>query len=318
MKDERRGERMRKLKITGCGSALPSRQVHFGDQTRYRLAEGETLLDLAEAAIVKALEDAGITMSEVECIIGGMATPLQGIPCNAALIHERVAKGMSIPAMDVNTSCTSFATALDIAAYMIDAGRYRHILIVSGDTASVALNPAQKESYELFSDVATAFIVSRSDEDAGILFAAQRTWSEGVHDTEIRGGCGLMPAFCFSEATKEEFYFDMKGPKVLKLSAKKLPGFVKETLEQAGICLADIDVVIPHQASKALDVIMPRLGIERDKYIDRVKDYGNMISAAIPYTLCDAIHEKRIDVGSIVMLLGTAAGLTANILILKY
>ena len=309
---------MRRIKITGCGNAIPEQKITFGDQTRYRLSEGKTLLDLADKATEKALEDAGIEISDIDCIIGGMATPLQAIPCNAALIHERIAKGMDIPAMDINTSCTSFVTALDMASYMTDSGRYNNILIVSGDTASAALNPNQKESYELFSDAVSAFIVSRCEEECGIIYSAQRTWSEGAHDTEIRGGCGLMSAFKFSEKNKEDYYFDMKGPKVLKLSAKKLPGFLEDCLKESGINMDDIDKVVPHQASKALKVIMPRLGISEDKYIDHVNDYGNMISAAIPFTLCNAIHDNEIVKGNTVMLLGTAAGLTSNVTILRY
>lgn len=309
---------MRNLKIYGCGSTLPSKKIMFGDQTRYRLGDGQTILDLAEVAIKKALEDAGMKMSDIDCIIGGMATPLQAIPCNAALIHERVALGMDIPAMDINTTCTSFVTALDMAAYMTDCGRYSRILIVSGDTASAALNPNQRESYELFSDVATAFIVGKSDTDSGVLFAAQKTWSEGAHDTEIRGGCGLLSALKFSEENKEDYYFDMKGIKVLKLSAYKLPGFLKESLEKAEMSLDDIDIIVPHQASKALDMIMPRLGIDKSKYINRVKELGNMISASIPYALCDAIHDGQIVRGNTVMLIGTAAGLTSSMVILKY
>lgn len=309
---------MRKLKILGCANALPERIITFGDQTRYRLGEGQNLLDLCEVAIEKALKDAGLEITDIDCIIGGMATPLQAIPCNAALIHERVAKGMDIPAMDINTTCTSFITALDIAAYMTDTDKYRNILIVSGDTASAALNPNQRESYELFSDVASAFIVGCDDSDSGIIYAAQKTWSEGAHDTEIRGGCALMSAFKFNEENREDYYFDMKGPKVLRLSARKLPGFLNECLEEAEITLDDIDIVVPHQASKALDMIMPRLGIAQDKYVNRVKEYGNMISASIPFTLCNVIHEGKIVEGNLVMLLGTAAGLTSNVLILKY
>lgn len=309
---------MRKLKIVGCSSALPEKKIAFGDQTRYRLGEGQNLLDLCEQAIRNALEDAGLEMADIDCIIGGMATPLQFIPCNAALIHERVAKGTDIPAMDVNTSCTSFISALDMAAYMTDGGRYKNILIVSGDTASAALNPKQRESYELFSDVATAFIVSGDDTDSGVLFAAQKTWSEGAHDTEIRGGGGLQVAFKFCEENKDDYYFDMKGPKVLKLTAKKLPGFLKECLEKAELTLDDVDLIVPHQASKALEVIIPRLGLDEAKCINRVKDLGNMISASIPFVLCDAIHEGRVGRGNIVMLFGTAAGLTTNLLLLKY
>lgn len=302
----------------GCANALPGRKIMFKDQTRYRLAEGETLLDLCEIAVKDALKDAGVTITDIDCIIGGMATPLQLIPCNAALIHERVAKGTEIPAMDVNTTCTSFVSALDVASYLIDAGRYERILIVSGDSASAALNPNQEESYELFSDAVSAFVVGKTEEEQGVIYAAQRTWSEGAHDTEIRGGGGLQTAFLFNEDNKEDYYFDMKGIKVLKLTARKLPGLLKDTLEKAKVSMDDIDVIVPHQASKALDMIIPHLGLQDKQYINCVKEYGNMVSASIPFTLCKAIHDKLVVPGDNVMLFGTAAGLTSNILIFKY
>ena len=84
---------MRRVKILGCGNALSDRKITFDDQIRYRLGEGQTLLDLAEKAILAALEDAGLTMKDIDCIVGAMATPLQAIPCNAAT--ERFWKSIS-------------------------------------------------------------------------------------------------------------------------------------------------------------------------------------------------------------------------------
>lgn len=310
----------RKVKMAGWGSALAGREIKFGSHTRYRLKEGETLLDLAVEAAGKALDAAGLKISEIDCIVCGMATPLQAIPCNAVLIHERMAEGLEIPAMDINTTCTSFISAVDVMSCMIEMGRYHKVLIVSGDTASAALNPDQKESYELFSDAAAAFILTQAEteEESSILFSSQKTWSEGAHDTEIRGGCGLMPPFHMNEANRADYYFDMKGSRILKLSAKKLPGFVDQCLREAGVSREEIRLVIPHQASRALEVIMPRLGFPKGTYIDQVGQYGNMISASVPYALCEAIGQGMVHRGDLLLMIGTAAGLTANFLLFRF
>ncbi|MDE6168394.1 MAG: 3-oxoacyl-ACP synthase [Acetatifactor sp.] len=310
----------RKVRLAGMGKALAGRQVCFDDQIRYRLAPGETLLDLAQRAAEEALEHADMKISDMDCIVCAMATPLQGIPCNAALIHERMAKGLNIPAMDINTTCTSFLSALDTMSYLLAAGRYERVLILSGDTASAALNPGQKESYELFSDAAAAAVLtcSQADEPSAILYGCQRTWSEGAHDTEIRGGAGLLPALALTEDNREDYYFDMKGIKILRLCARILPDFVEECLKEADVRREDIRLTIPHQASKALGVIMSRLDFEKGTYIDRVQQYGNMVSASIPYALCEAIEEGRIHRDDLVLLMGTAAGLTVNFLLLRY
>lgn len=312
--------RQRNVRLVGWGKATGTAKLTFGDQTRYRLAAGETLLDLTDQAIRAALDTAGMDMTDIDCIVCGMATPLQAIPCNAALIHERWATGLDIPAIDINTTCTSFVTALDIMSSLIELGNYRTVMIISGDTASAALNPKQTESFELFSDGAAAFIVqgcTAADESA-VIYSSQKTWSEGAHDTEIRGGGGLMPAFVMNTDNSDDFYFNMKGGKILKLSAKKLPAFIESGLVEAGIKRDAIKLVIPHQASKALRLIMPRLGFAAGTYPDRVSRYGNMISASIPYTLCEMIEEDRIIRGDMVLLMGTAAGLTANMLLLRF
>lgn len=305
---------MRGLKIVGCGNALPKKVVAFGNGVRFRLDEDETLLDLVENATKDALDCAGLFINDIDLIIGAMATPLQAIPCNAALIHERIAKGTSIPAFDINSSCTSFITAVNMASYLLENSEYSNILIVSGDTASVALNPKQKESYELFSDAVSAVIVTKSD-TSGVLFSKQNTWSEGAHDTEIRGGCALQSAFKMTEENYDDYYFDMKGKRIVRLALKVMPSFLNEGLCQAGLSLDDIDMVVPHQASRILGLIMPKLGIPSGKYIDKVSNYGNMVSASIPFVLNDAILNAKITKGDTVLLIGTAAGLTANMLV---
>lgn len=316
MKEQKRKEVP--VRLAGMGQAVGGRQLTFGAEHRYRLTAGETLLDLAVRAAEEALENAETKIEEIDCIVCGMATPLQAIPCNGALIHERMAKGLDIPAMDINTTCTSFLSALDVTACMIEAGRYERVLLISGDTASAALNPKQTESFELFSDAAAACVLSKGSGREKIVYSRQRTWSEGAHDTEIRGGGGLLPAFSMDENNREDYYFDMKGSKILKLCVKKLPDFVSQCLQEAGVDRREIRLVIPHQASRALDLIMPRLGFPKGTYLNRVSEWGNMISASIPYALCQAVREGIVRRGDLILLLGTAAGLTANFMLLVY
>ena len=314
------GKVRRRIKLAGMGTALGGSAITFGGETRYRLRPGETLLDLACLAAEKALEEAGEEIGRMDCIVCAMATPLQAIPCNAALVHERMARGLAIPAMDINTTCTSFISALDVMSCMMEAGRYEKVLVISGDTASAALNPNQQESYELFSDGAAACVLVKAEpeETAEILYSCQRTWSEGAHDTEIRGGGGLLPVFAMDEGNRADYYFDMKGIKILRLCARILPGFIEECLQEAGIRREEISLVIPHQASKALGTIMSRLGFRESAYVNRVPQYGNMVSASVPYALCEVIRERKVRRGDLILLMGTAAGLTVNFMLLRY
>lgn len=308
----------RHVEIAGYGVCLPKNTVQFKDQTRHRVVENEeTQLDLAEAAIQAALGNANLSMKDIDCLVSASAVGVQPIPCTAALIHERVAKGLSIPAMDINTTCTSFISALSTMSHLIEAGEYHSVLIVSSEVGSLGLNPKQKESYELFGDGAVAFIFQASDKDKGVIASLQRTWSEGAHDTEIRGGLTSYQPKEYSEETKTNFMFDMKGKKILLLSARVIPEMFQEFQEKSGISKDAVDYIIPHQASRALPLVMGKLGVDEDKYLNLVTDYGNMVSVAVPFGLAYALDHGYVKEGDTIFLMGTAAGMTVNMLALK-
>ena len=308
---------MRKIQFTGYGVELPRNTVDFDGQTRYRISGEEKQISLAVSACEKALENASITVNDIDCIVSASAVGIQPIPCMAALIHEKIAKGTSIPALDINTTCTSFMTALDTMSYLLEAGRYKRILIFSCDVASRALNPKQKESFQLFSDGAVAFIIEKTDKEIGVIDAMQKTWSEGAHSTEIRGGLSNLHPENYSEETKEEFMFDMNGKTVLSLSMKKIPEMMKEFLENNDMKISDIDMVVPHQASVAMPIVMEKLGVTEDRFINEIKEFGNMVSASVPLALAHGLENRKIKNGDTILLIGTAAGLTTNLLLIR-
>ena len=308
---------MRKIQFKGYGIELPKNTVELKGQIRYRISEGESQISLAVSACEKALKNANITINDIDCIVSASAVGIQPIPCTAALIHEKIAKGTSIPALDINTTCTSFITALDTMSYLVEAGRYERVLIVSCDVASIALNPKQKESFQLFSDGAAAFVIEKTEKEIGVIDAIQKTWSEGAHSTEIRGGLSNFHPKNYSEMTKEEYMFDMNGKTVLSLSISKIPELMKNFLKNNGMKVSDIDMTVPHQASVAMPLVMQKLGIEKDKFLDEVKEFGNMVSASVPITLVHGLENGRIKSGNTILLIGTAAGLTTNMMLIK-
>ena len=308
---------MRKIQFKGYGIELPKNIVELKGQVRYRISEGESQISLAVSACEKALKNANITINDIDCIVSASAVGIQPIPCTAALIHEKIAKGTSIPALDINTTCTSFITALDTMSYLVEAGRYKRVLIVSCDVASIALNPKQKESFQLFSDGAAAFVIEKTEKEIGVIDAIQKTWSEGAHSTEIRGGLSNFHPKNYSEMTKEEYMFDMNGKTVLSLSISKIPELMKNFLKNNGMKVSDIDMTVPHQASVAMPLVMQKLGIEKDKFLDEVKEFGNMVSASVPITLVHGLENGKIKSGNTILLIGTAAGLTTNMMLIK-
>lgn len=310
---------MRPCTIAGWGTFLPEGEVVFGTQTRYRVAESRDHLDMLVTAAERAIEHAGLEVGDIDCIIAACAAGIQPIPCTAALVMERIAPDATAAAFDVNSTCTSFITAVDVASRYLADGEYERVLIVSGDVGSRFLDPTQRESFELFSDAAAAVVLTRgTSPDRGVIASLQQTWPRHAHDTELRGGLSRHPAQAYAGGDPRDYLFSMHGRRALMGMLEVLPGFFERFFAKSGLDLDDIDLVVPHQASGALGLAMRRLGIPRENYVDQVADYGNMVSASVPFTLARCLDDGRLASGDTVLLCGTAAGLTANALAMRF
>ena len=309
---------MRACAIAGYGAYLPPHIVEFGDQLRHRIGHDASLLDMLECAAREAIESAGLTPADIDCVLGASAAGVQPLPSTAALLQERLNPDGDAPAFDVNSTCTSFITALDIASRYIADGEYERILIISGDVGTRFLNPAQRESMELFSDAAAAVVLTASDSDSqGVIASLQHTWARYAHVTEVRGGLSHVPPQWYSDATAQDYLFDMDGKAALLGMMRVLPGFFERFFAKAGLNIDDVTLVVPHQASRALGLARCKVGIPQDKYVDDVSRLGNMVSASVPYVLVDQLKRGTLASGDIVVVCGTAAGMTANALALR-
>jgi 3-oxoacyl-[acyl-carrier-protein] synthase-3 len=309
---------IRNCRIAGYGTYLPENVVKFGEQTRYRVGDTVSQLDMLTAAAKQALAMSGVNAEDLECIIGASAAGIQPIPCTAALVLEQIAPHGIAAAFDVNSTCTSMITAIDIASRYISDGTYKTVLITAGDVGSRFLNLEQKESYSLFSDAGVALLLTTTDVPTqGVIASTQRTWAAYAHDTEIRGGLSRSPAQHYGSENSAEYLFDMNGRAALRSMLRVLPDFIDTFFAKSGLGLDDISLVIPHQASPALALAMRQIGIPKESYVDWVADIGNMVSASVGYVLTQVMEQDKVREGDTVLLVGTAAGLTANALALR-
>jgi len=312
---------VRRCRISGWGTALPDVVVRYGDRTRHRVPDDLGQLDLLAEASLRAIARAGLSPDDVDLVVAACAAGVQPIPCTAALVLERVAPGARAAAFDVSSTCTSFVTALDVVSRLVDGGAYDRALVVSGDVGSRFLDPAAREAAELFSDAGAAVVVTRTDvtddDGPGVLASLQQTWPAHAHDTELRGGLSLHPAQAYADGDPADYLFDMDGRRALRGMLRVLPGFFDRFFEGAGLTWADLDRVVPHQASGALGLAMRKVGCPPGLWIDRVDELGNMVSASVPYVLAEELEAGRLGPGDTVLLCGTAAGLTANALALR-
>ncbi len=324
------------IKILGIGRYLPRTQVlstkldddlglpegsvekKSGLFSRYFSAHDETTSYMASRAALAAIEHANVSLSSIDLIIAACGVGEQLLPCTAALVQRQLGLEHSgIACFDVNSTCLSFITALDIAAHLLTHQRFNRALIVSSERPSVGLNWNDLESSTIFGDGAAACIVENSKDHGRILAFHMETYSIGADYCRVEaGGTSHAPA---SDYDKTLGLFKMDGKKVFRLASQMIGDMQQTLLRKANIGLDEIDWVVPHQASQlAMNHIRKRLGIAPEKFVDIFKTHGNQMAASIPTVLHYLIHHQGLKQGQRIYLLGTGAGISAAGMILEY
>lgn len=325
------------MKILGSGYYIPKREVtseevdiiadlekgttfkKTGIKKRYYADYNntETSSYMAKFASEKAIKNSGIKKEEIDLIIGANASREILLPCSASLVQKKLGlENNKTASFDVDSTCISFLSALDVADSFLKTKKYKNILIVSSEIASIGIDYNKIESGGLFGDGAAAFIVTM---DENSLKSKFQTFPEGVHYTEIRGGGTRYLVRDFNEGNKEDYLFQMEGRKSFKLIKQKIREFYDEFIEENGIDISKIDRIVLHQASvSGLKLIGKYLEFESDKMINIVADYGNMIAASIPFSFAHAIENGTIKRGDKLLMLGTSAGMTIGMTALEY
>lgn len=301
--------------LAGTGVHVP-RQRQGG---RAHAAPGETTSAMAAQAAQAALAAAGWPAASLDVLIGSSSVMEQPIPGTATLIQRRLGAGSAgCAAFDVNATCLSSLVALDVALMGIAAGRWRRVLIAGAELPRRAIDPADAALRTLFSDGGAALAVEAGGPHR-LLASRFETYGDHAELCAIAaGGTRLDPAenaAAFVAASR----FHMAGPALYRATARLFPPFLDRLLAAAGIGADAIDVVVPHQASRAaLDHLARVLGGARSRIVDLFDDHGNQVAASLPHALHVAREGGRLVPGGTMLLVGSAAGIGLGGMVIRW
>lgn len=303
------------------GQAEGWTESQFGIASRGVASPEETSSVMGARAARQALDHAGWGEGEFDVLIGACGVMEQPIPGTSVLIQHELGLGRSgIWALDVNQTCLSFLSALDVVAMGIATGRFRRALVVSSDIASAGLDWDTPASAAIFGDGAAAVCIeARSDPDGPALLARRfETYGDGRELAVLRSGGTRIRAADGYEGLLEGSRFRMDAFGVFKAAARVLPRLIDSVLEEAGLTRETVDVVVCHQASRpGVEHVKRLVGGDPDRIIDIFSDRGNQIAASLPSVLAEAHALGRLQPGKTVLLLGTAAGISAAAMVLR-
>jgi len=317
----------RRAAIAGTGSALPPRRVtnaelaqtvdtsdewiveRTGIRARHIAGEGETTATLASEAAMKALEAAGMNAGEIDLIVLATATPDQTFPATATKVQDALGIRDCV-AFDVAAVCSGFLYALSVAESMIRGGGSTNALVIGAETFSRILDWEDRTTCVLFGDGAGAVVLTAEDDGRGVLATALH--ADGRHNQLLYVDGG-------PSTTGTVGKLRMKGSEVFRHAVVNLAAVLEETIEKAGLSVADVDWVVPHQANRRiLDATARKLGLPPERVVITVDEHANTSAASVPLALDVAVRDGRIQRGDIVVLEAMGGGFTWGAAVARY
>ncbi|HXP68266.1 MAG TPA: beta-ketoacyl-ACP synthase III [Candidatus Dormibacteraeota bacterium] len=323
-------------KITGVAGYVPPRLVTNFDlekitdttdewiRTRTGIIErhyadpGMASSHLGTEAARKLLEAKGIPAEEIEMIVLATVTPDMLFPSTACLIQDRLGASKAW-GFDLSAACSGFVYALTVGAQFVGAGSHKKVLVIGSDVMTSILDFKDRATCVLFGDGAGAVLVEPAASDSeGII--------DFVNDVDGSGGCNLyMPAggslHPSSQETVEKrmHYVHQEGAQVFKYAVRRMSELAVEILERNGLTSRDLTLVVPHQANlRIIRAMQERLGVDDSKILINIDHFGNTTAATIPLGLMDALEQKRLRKGDLVLLISVGAGYTTGAMLLRW
>ncbi|WP_262421672.1 3-oxoacyl-[acyl-carrier-protein] synthase III C-terminal domain-containing protein [Paraburkholderia sp. UCT31] len=302
--------------------ALPVGTIKKRGGIEYRHFAGEEIQsELGARAARVALLAAGLALDDIDCVVAASGVPEQAIPATSVLIARELGlESGAVGCFDVNATCLSFVVALDTLSALLAVGRYKRVLLVSADLPSKGLDWGHLESAAIFGDGAVAVVLEHDPSSGSAVLGAQlETYPQGWRTCQITGGGSRCNPQEDGDVRAADFKFQMDGKAVFKLASRVVPGALERFWAKTGLTMADIDVVVPHQASQlGLHHMRKLLDIPESRIVDIFAHHGNQVSASIPTALYEAVQTGRLQRGQTALLIGTGAGLSVGILALRY
>jgi 3-oxoacyl-[acyl-carrier-protein] synthase-3 len=323
--------------ITGTGFHVPERVVTNEDLThlmdtsdawirertgieeRRWVEEGTRSVDLALTASRRALADAGRMPADVDLILYATLNPDHFFPGDGPLLQHEL--GVEpIGAMDIRNQCTGFIYGLAAADGFIRAGTARTVLLVGSEIHSTGLvvSTRGRDLAVLFGDGAGAVVVEAVDEDRGVLASVLHSQGQFMRELWCELPSATINGRWHAEQLAEYRHFpSMNGRAVFKHAVTRFCEAIEEVLARGGVSLADVALVIPHQANQRItEMVTRRFELPPERVYSNIARYGNTTAASIPIALAEAVREGRLARGDLLVTVAFGSGFTwgANLL----
>ena len=295
------------IKIVGIGSYLPEKVLtneeislfvdttdewilkNLGIRERRISKMDELTSDLAYNASINALNNANLTVNDIDFIIVCTSSPDRISPSTACILQEKLGV-INTPCIDINAVCSGFIYGLQISKGLLHSGLYNRILLVASETYS-KITDWTKRDCVFFGDGSGAVVI---ESDC----------------------CNMCEIDLYADGRGKESFtvpiggtFSMIGKDVYENGITKLPQSIIDLLKRTNINKDDITHIIPHQPSiNILKKTSKILDIDFSKFATSMGEFANTAGASIPITLSKIYNEGRLKKGDLLLLTSIGSG----------
>lgn len=311
--------------ITGVGGYVPdyvlnneelSRMVNTSDewiQTRVGIKERRILTEeglgtsyMARKAAKQLLQKTGVNPDTIDALIVTTTTPDYKFPSTASIVLGKLGLKNAF-AFDLSAACCGFLYTMDMAASMIQSGRYKKIIVIGADKMSSVIDYTDRQTCVLFGDGAGAVLMEATEEEGiGVQNSFFRTDGKGLPFLHLKAGGSVCPPSHFTVDHRLHYLYQ-EGRMVFRYAVTDMSDDVVEVLKRNNLSADEVDWVIPHQANLRIEeAVAKRAEIDPSKVLINIDRYGNTSSATIPLAMWD--FESRFKKGDKLILTAFGAG----------
>jgi 3-oxoacyl-[acyl-carrier-protein] synthase III len=284
-------------------------QQRSGIRQRRWATPEETVQMMSVASARKAIDQAGISAEQIDCVIVATVSHMLQTPAIATKIAHELGTNKA-SAFDISAACAGFCYGVAMASDMVRGGSVGHALVIGVERLSDLTDLHDRGTAFIFADGAGAAVVGPS-ERAGIgpvvwgsdgeqfdLIRQKEDWRDVV-GTPDQPGTGVMP------------HLTMLGNPVFRWASFAMAKIGQQALDRAGLSIDDLDVFVPHQANmRIIDAMARAMKLpERVRIARDIAEQGNTSAASIPLALERMIADGEARSGDTALLVAFGAGL---------
>ncbi|MFQ5864631.1 MAG: 3-oxoacyl-ACP synthase III family protein [bacterium] len=282
--------------------------TNLGIKQRHICSEKESTADLAIEASRRALDKANVRPEELDLILLATDTPEYISPASSAVVQYKLG-AKNAANFDINCACAGFVTALDTGAkYIMSDPAYENVLVIGAYAMSKYIDWSDKYTCTIFADGAGAAILQASETPGG--FLGSKLIADGqYHDfMGIYAGGTQMP---LTKDNIEEGHGYVRFVKKFPpdTNSRHWPRLVRDLAKKVGVEVSDIDFIIFTQINiNTIREVMHELELPMERTHCIMDRYGYTGSACIPMALDEAVQQKKLRKGDLLVLVGSGGG----------